>query len=75
MCLQVSYKKKIWEKIFLASLKSLKKGVDPELNLDPDSLVRGMDPRIRNRTKMPRIPNTALHLDNFSALCDFQKTL
>ncbi len=29
-----------------------------------------MDPRIRIRTRMPRIPNTALH----SALYDFQKT-
>ncbi len=49
MCLQVT---------FFASLKSLKKGVDPEL--DPDPLVRGPDPGIRTRTKMSRIPNTAL---------------
>jgi hypothetical protein len=28
MCLQVSYKKKYGKTIFLASLKSLKKGVD-----------------------------------------------
>jgi hypothetical protein len=40
MCLRASYKKKLWEKICFASLKSLKKGVgfgvrdtDPE---DPD---------------------------------------
>jgi hypothetical protein len=40
MCLQVSYKKKIWEKFFLASLKSLKKGVGSGLDPDPDSLVK-----------------------------------
>jgi hypothetical protein len=43
MCLRVNYKKKICRKFFFASLKSLKKGV----NL-----------RIRIRTKMSWIPNT-----------------
>jgi hypothetical protein len=46
---------------FLASFKSMKKGVgsDPE----PDPLVRGTNPgiRIRIRTKMSRIPNTAFN--------------
>jgi hypothetical protein len=37
MCLQVSYKKKMQQKYFFASLKSLKKESDPEL--DPDPLV------------------------------------
>ncbi len=55
MCLRVSLKKKN-KKFFLASLK---KGVGPELDPDPDPLVRGMDPRIRIRIKMSRIPNTA----------------
>ncbi len=34
---------------------------DSDSDLDPDSLVRGTgtDPRIRIRTKMSRIPNTA----------------
>ncbi len=60
MYLRVSYKKKIWKKnYFLASLKSLKKGVDPELDPDPDPLVRDMDLGIRIRTKMSQIPNTA----------------
>jgi hypothetical protein len=30
------------------------------LNPDPDPLVRGTDPEIRIRTKMSRIPNTAI---------------
>ncbi len=41
MCLRVSYKKKIW--IFFASLSHWKK------ESDPDSLVRGTDPRIRKK--------------------------
>jgi hypothetical protein len=54
MCLWLSYKKRIWKQIFLfASLKSLKK----DLELDPDPLVRGTDPRIRIRTKKSWIPN------------------
>jgi hypothetical protein len=32
---------------------------DAEQDPDPDPLVRGEDPRIRIRTKMSRIPNTA----------------
>jgi hypothetical protein len=39
-------------------------GQDPHPHPDPDELVRGTDPRIwiriRIRTKMPRIPNTAV---------------
>jgi hypothetical protein len=31
---------------------------DPELEPDPNPLVRGTDPGIRIRTKMARIPNT-----------------
>jgi hypothetical protein len=48
-----------------ASLKSLKKGVgsgvEPESAPELDPLVRGTDTgiRIRIRTKMSRIPNTA----------------
>jgi hypothetical protein len=42
MCLRVSYKKKKHGKFFLAPLKSMKKGVYPEL--DPDPLARGADP-------------------------------
>jgi hypothetical protein len=33
--------------------------LDPDPELDPDSLVKGTDPGIRIRTKMSRIPNTA----------------
>ncbi len=54
MCLWVTYKKKYEKKYFFASLKSLKKGVFPEL--DPDPLVRGTDLQIWIRTKMSRIP-------------------
>jgi hypothetical protein len=57
MFLRVSYRKK-YEIFFLASLKSLKKDWDSEL--DPNLLVRGTDPRIRIRTKMSQIPNTEL---------------
>jgi hypothetical protein len=42
--------------MFFASLNSLKKGIEPELDSDPDpsnALVKGTDPRIRNW-----IPNT-----------------
>jgi hypothetical protein len=51
------------EKItFLASLKSMKKGVGSGVGYGPDldPLVRGTDPgiRIQNHTKMSRIPNT-----------------
>ncbi len=45
MCLRENYKKN---------------ESDPELDSDPDPLVRGTDPRIRIRNKMSRIPNTAL---------------
>jgi hypothetical protein len=44
MCLWVTYKKKIWGKIFFfASLKS-ESEFDPDS--DPDPLVSGTDPRI-----------------------------
>ncbi len=38
--------------------------MDPDPEPDPDPLVRGTDPgvRIRIRTKMSRIPNTATHI-------------
>jgi hypothetical protein len=38
----------------------MKKKSDPDLDPEPDPLVRGTDPgiRIRIRTKMSRIPNT-----------------
>jgi hypothetical protein len=59
MYLWVSYKK-----IFLTSLKSLKKGI-PEPDPDPDPLGRGTDPgiRVRNRirAKMSRISNTGFN--------------
>jgi hypothetical protein len=42
MYLLVSYKKR--KKFFFAFLKSLKKGVGSELDLDPDLFVRGEDP-------------------------------
>jgi hypothetical protein len=48
------------EIIFFASLKSLKKESDTELDLDPDPLVRVTDPRIRIRTKTGESPT--LHL-------------
>jgi hypothetical protein len=34
----------------------------PDTQLDPDLLVRGMDPRTRIRTKMSKIPNTGKKL-------------
>jgi hypothetical protein len=49
-------KEKKCEKIFF--WHSLKKGVESELDLNPDPLVIGTDPRIRIRNKMLRIPNT-----------------
>jgi hypothetical protein len=61
-----SHEKKMFKKI--ASLKSVKKGSDPELDPDPepdpDPLVRGTDPgiRIRIRTKMSRSPKTAINI-------------
>ncbi len=42
--LMVRYKKKLWEKS--ASLKSPRKESDPELDPDPDPIVRGTDLRI-----------------------------
>jgi hypothetical protein len=54
MCLRVSFKKK-YMKICLGIHKvTEERSRIPEL--DPNPLVRGMDPRIR--TKMSRIPNT-----------------
>jgi hypothetical protein len=50
MCLRAISKNKFF---FFASLKS-----DPELDPDPDPLVRGVDLGIRIRTKMFRIPDT-----------------
>ncbi len=46
---------------FFVSLKSMKES-NPKLDPDPDPWVRGTDPGIRNRirTKMSRIPNTAI---------------
>ncbi len=41
-----------------ASLKSLIKESESDPESDPDPLVKGMDPWIRIRTKMSRIPNT-----------------
>jgi hypothetical protein len=35
--------------------------MESDLELDPDPLVRGTDPRIRIRTKMSQIPNTAFY--------------
>jgi hypothetical protein len=63
MCLWdwASYKKKKYEKeyIFFASLKSMKKELDP--------FIRGTDLGIRIRTKMSRIPNTGLNLQGKGA--------
>jgi hypothetical protein len=36
--------------------------LDPDLDPDPEPLVRGTDPGIRIRTKMSRIPDTASHI-------------
>jgi hypothetical protein len=43
---------------FLASWSHRRKELDPELDPDPDPLVRGTDPGIRIRNKMSRISNT-----------------
>jgi hypothetical protein len=57
MCLRVSYKKNMKKINFFASLKSLKKREESDLELysdldtDPDPLVRGMGPRIRIRIR------------------------
>jgi|LakMenE18May11ns_1017448.scaffolds.fasta_scaffold7959057_1 hypothetical protein len=58
MCLRVSYEKKCEKIIFLHPYG--RKDSDPELDLGPDLLVRGTDPRIQIRTKMSRIPNTGI---------------
>ncbi len=57
MCLRVSYKKKIWIFFYIPKATEERSWI---LSLDPDPLVRGTDPRIRIRTNMSRIPNTAL---------------
>jgi hypothetical protein len=52
MCQWASYRKKNMRKRFFVSLNSVKKGVDrldPELDPDPDPLVRDTDPGIRIR--------------------------
>ncbi len=54
MCLRVSNKKNIWKKIFLASFKSLKKGVGSWVG----SISQRYDPWVRVRTKISRIANT-----------------
>jgi hypothetical protein len=75
MCLRVSYRAKIFFfKYFFCILK---------VTEDSYPLVKGTDPRIRIRTKMSRIPNTAfqeivrkkgqLLLSDF-AIFSFQKT-
>jgi hypothetical protein len=46
-------------KKFLVAFLSVT-GVYKDPEQDPDPLVRDMDPRIRIRTKMSRIPNTAV---------------
>ncbi len=53
-CLRVSHKKKIWRKktFFLHPNCHWRKESDPELDPDPNPLVRGTDPRIPIRTKM-----------------------
>ncbi len=58
MRLRISYKKKNKEIFFLNPWSRWRKQSDPELDLDPDPLVGGTDPRIRILTKMSRIPNT-----------------
>jgi hypothetical protein len=66
MCLWVTYKKKnVGKNIFFAFLKS-ELEFDPDS--DPDPLISGTDPRIRIRirTKMSRIPNTAVFFQKLS---------
>ncbi len=55
LCLLVSYTKKMGKFFF----SSWRKESDPELDPDPDPLVRGTDPRIWIGTKMSRIQNNA----------------
>ncbi len=57
MCLRVSYKKDM-KNNFLHPLSRRRKVTATDPELDPDPLVRVMDPRIWIRTKMLRIPNT-----------------
>ncbi len=45
MWLWISYKKKIWEIFFLASLKSLKYCKEPDPELDPDPHKNVSDPQ------------------------------
>ncbi len=59
MCLWVSYKKKNGIKIFVFCI------LKNHLRKESDPLVRGTDPRIRIRTKMSRIPNTASCLGRY----------
>jgi hypothetical protein len=49
-------------------------GKNPQLDRgpDPDPFVRGMDPRIRIRTKMSRIRNTAIERHLISKICCFR---
>jgi hypothetical protein len=51
---------------------------DPELEPDPDPLVRGTDPGIRIRTKMSRIPtlqrNNICEKANFAQETEQQST-
>jgi hypothetical protein len=61
MCLRVSYKKKIWEKFFLASLKSLKKGVGSGVASGSISQRSGSGSAL----KMSRIPNTSVKYSHF----------
>jgi hypothetical protein len=48
-------------RIRIRSDSKLKPDPDPE----PDPLVRGMDPRIRIRTKKSRIPNTSSGIHHY----------
>jgi hypothetical protein len=57
ICLTVSFKQKIYEKSFFCILTKSHQSKDPDPH--PDSVVRGMDPRIRINTQMLWIRNTA----------------
>ncbi len=61
MCLLVCWKKKYEKIYFLASLKSLKKGVGSG-SISQRCGSGNPDPGIRTGTKMSRIPNTAEHI-------------
>ncbi len=59
MCLWANYEKKMWKNIFLASSNQWRKESNPELDPDPlypdlepdpDPLIRGIVPQIQNRT-------------------------